>query len=70
MGGSFSSPNGLETLQNYGSMALLHTLAEADRITDLTLLEDATIMTVEPLTSLNPQEVYQETSLLCSRVGS
>lgn len=70
MGSAFSGPSSEELLRAYGSIQLLSTLKLPTRVTtELSALEDATVQTSEPLTTIPPEEVYQQTSQLCHDIG-
>lgn len=68
MGGRFSSPDSLDTLQSFGSVALLTTLSQEAHFNEFGSVEDESIETADPLLNLSPQEVYEHTQILCGQV--
>lgn len=68
MGGRFSSPDSLDTLQSYGSVALLTTLSQEQHFDEFEKAEDESIDSVIPLLRLFPQDVYEDTEIICSKI--
>lgn len=68
MGGRLSSPDSLEILQSYGSIALLTTLSQEQHFDEFEKLEDESIESTDILLNLFPQEVYEHVRMLCTRI--
>lgn len=68
MGGSFSSPDTLEVLRSYGSIAVLTTLAQDTKFIDLENAEDLGIRSYEPLLGVSAREAYEHTHVLVSKI--